>query len=258
MQDFDFKRADALAQTEGETTGARAYIARVAEEDGAALVGHVAQVRRAVSQLCADCFFDLTANLRAVNPAAASEVRAELKNLITGSQRLGTAAHALDVAATRAHWAAYTRAPEAPAKPREAAPAPTRAQSEAQFEAEMGDDWQPDLMEGEFSRDEDAPDIGQDLPECAPVAAPVSGRVAVAPAIADLPKIPVTAQGNDYRKQFWAVVNKAGLSPSPTQRDARLKAIGARIGREVLSINTLTGEEWESVIAGVEYQSLVW
>lgn len=246
MNDFDFKRADALAQSQDESTGARAYIARVAEEDGAALVGHVAQLRRAVSQLAAAAFYDLTDPLRAVNPAAVSEVRAELEGLIIGSQRLGSAAHALDVAATRAHWAAYQCAPKASAK-REAAPAPTRAPNAD----EMNDDWQPDLMEDETARDEDARDIGQDLPEGPPTWA----RIAAAPAIADMPKIPVTDEGNRLRKQFWAVVNKAGLS---NQRDARLAAIGERIGREVISINTLTRDEWQDVISGVEYQSLVW
>ena len=249
MNDFDFKRADALAQEDG--IGARAYTARVAEEDGAALVGHVAQLRRAVSQLAAAAFYDLTDPLRAVNPAASSEVRAELEALIIGSQRLGSAAHALDVAATRAHWAAYECAPKASAQ-REAAPAPTRAPNAD----EMNDDWQPDLMDDETARDEDARDIGQDLPE----SAPASARVAVVPDVAQMPKIPVTDEGNRQRKQFWAVVNKAGLSSKsdkPT-RDARLKAISARVGREVISINTLTHEEWQSVIGGVEYQSLVW
>ena len=250
LTDFDFERADALPQDDGP--GARAYVARVAEEDGAALVGHVARIRRGVSQLCAECFFDLTDHLRAVNPAAAAEVRAELEALIIGSQRLGSAAHALDVAATRAHWAAYECAPS-PAT-REAAPAPTRAPDAA----EMDDDWQPELAKGESARDDDARDIGQDLPECAPASVPGSARVAVTPDVAQMPKIPVTDEGNRQRKQFWAVVHKAGLSSSAAQRDARLKAIGARIGREVISINTLTGEEWESVIAGVEYQSLVW
>ena len=249
MNDFDFERADALTQDDGP--GARAYIARVAEEDGAALVGHVARIRRGLSQLCADCFFDLTDPLRAVNPAAASEVRAELEALLVGSQRLGSAAHALDVAAQRNHWAAYECAPTVA---HEAAPAPTRAQSEAQHAAEMGDDWQPDLEEGERARDEDARDIGQDLPE----GPPASVRVAASPAVADLPKIPVTPEGNRQRKQFWAVVNKAGLSNHADQRAARLKAIGERLGREVVSINTLTHEEWQSVISGVEYQSLVW
>lgn len=243
LTDFDFERADALMQDEGP--GARAYIARVAEEDGAALVGHVARIRRGVSQLCAECFFDLTDPLRAVNPAAASEVRAELEALIIGSQRLGNAAHALDISAQRNHWAAYEVK-----QPREAAPAPTRAMNAD----EMNDDWQPDLMEGEGARDEDARDIGQDLPE----SAPASARVAAVPAVADMPKIPVSAEANSQRRQFWAVVNKQGLSSSPAQRDARLAAIGKRIGREVISINTLTHDEWQDVIAGVEYQSLSW
>ena len=251
MNDFDFKRADALAQEDG--IGARAYTARVAEEDGAALVGHVAQLRRAVSQLAAAAFYDLTDPLRAVNPAASSEVRAELEALIIGSQRLGSAAHALDIAATRAHWAAYECAPKARAK-REAAPAPTRQMNAD----EMNDDWQPDLMEDETARDEDARDIGQDLPESAPASAPASARVADVPAVADMPKIPVSAEGNRQRKQFWAVVNKQGLSSAPAQRDVRLAAIGERIGREVVSINTLTRDEWQDVISGVEYQSLVW
>ena len=249
LTDFDFERADALPQDDGP--GARAYVARVAEEDGAALVGHVARIRRGVSQLCAECFFDLTDPLRAVNPAAAAEVRAELEALIIGSQRLGNAAHALDIAAQRNHWAAYAPAPTAT---REAAPAPTP--THAPDAAEMGDDWQPDDLEGETARDEDARDIGQDLPDCSPA----SVRVPVVPAVAAMPKIPVTDESNRQRKQFWAVVNKAGLSSKsdkPT-RDARLKAIGERVGREVISINTLTREEWQSVISGVEYQSLVW
>lgn len=250
MNDFDFERADerdTLAQSQDESSGARAYIARVAEEDGAALVGHVARIRRGVSQLCADCFFDLTDNLRAVNPAAAAEVRDELEALIIGSQRLGSAAHALDVAATRAHWAAYECAPKVQPPARESAPAPTRAPNAD----EMGDDWQPDLMDDETARDEDARDIGEDLADGPPTWA----RIAAAPAVADMPKIPVTDEGNRLRKQFWAVVNKAGLS---NQRDARLAAIGKRIGREVISINTLTREEWQDVISGIEYQSLVW
>ena len=250
LTDFDFERADALPQDDGP--GARAYIARVAEEDGAALVGHVARIRRGVSQLCAECFFDLTDPLRAVNPAAASEVRAELEALIIGSQRLGNAAHALDVAAMRAHWAAYECAPAT----REAAPAPTP--THAPDDAEMGDDWQPDDLEGERAHDEDARDIGQDLPEGPP--APASVRVPVVPAVAAMPKIPVTDEANRQRKQFWAVVNKAGLSSKSDKatRDARLAAISARVGREVISINTLTRDEWQSVISGVEYQSLVW
>ena len=248
LTDFDFERADALMQDDGP--GARAYVARVAEEDGAALVAHVARIRRGVSQLCAECFFDLTDHLRAVNPAAAAEVRAELEALIIGSQRLGSAAHALDVGATRAHWAAYECAPS-PAT-REAAPAPTRAPDAA----EMDDDWQPDLEEGEGARDEDARDIGQDLPE-GPLAS-ASVRVPVVPAVAAMPKIPVTDEANRQRKQFWAVVHKAGLSSHADQRAARLKAIGARLGREVVSINTLTHDEWQNVISGVEYQSLVW
>lgn len=250
MNDFDFKRADALAQSQDENTGARAYIARVAEEDGAALVGHVAQLRRAVSQLAAAAFYDLTDPLRAVNPAASSEVRAELEALIIGSQRLSSAAHALDVAATRAHWAAYECAPKVQPPTRESAPAPTRAPNAD----EMSNDWQPDLMDDETGRDEDARDIGQDLPE----SAPASARVAAPPAVADMPKIPVTDEGNRQRQQFWAVVNKAGLSSAPAQRDARLAAIGKRLGREVVSINTLTRDEWQDVISGVEYQSLIW
>ena len=253
LTDFDFERADALPHDDGP--GARAYIARVAEEDGAALVAHVARIRRGVSQLCAECFFDLTASLRAVNPAAAAEVCAELEALIIGSQRLGSAAHALDVAATRAHWAAYECAPNAPTQPaREAAPAPTRAPDAA----EMDDDWQPELAKGESARDEDARDIGQDLPAYPPASVPGSARVAVVPDVAQMPKIPVTDESNRQRKQFWAVVNKAGLSSHADQRAARLKAIGARLGREVVSINTLTHDEWQNVISGVEYQSLVW
>ena len=246
--EFDFERADeraALALSQPESQAARAYIARVAEEDGAALVGHVARLRRGVSQLCADSFFDLTDALRAVNPAAASEVRAELEALIIGSQRLGNAAHALDISAQRAHWAAYECAPTK---------APTAAPEVADA---------PDLMEGETQRDDDerdeergdeAPDIGEDLPD----EPPASARVAVSPAIADLPKIPVSDEAKRLRNQFWAVVNKAGLSAKPEQRKERLAAISKRVGRKVISINTLTREEWQDVIAGVEYQSLVW
>ena len=236
LTDFDFERADALMQD--ETSGARTYIARVAEEDGAALVGHVARIRRGVSQLCAECFFDLTDPLRAVNPAAASEVRAELEALIIGSQRLGNAAHALDISAQRNHWAAYECAPKAPANSGADVQLPARP-------ADVGED--------ETARD----DEDGEWREAAPAPA-ASARVAVAPDVADLPKIPVTPEANRQRKQFWAVVNKAGLSSKPDQRAARLKAIGERLGREVVSINTLTHEEWQSVISGVEYQSLVW
>ena len=242
--EFDFESADqraALALSQPESSAARMYIARVAEEDGAALVGHVARIRRGLSQLCADSFFDLTDPLRAVNPAAAAEVRAELEALLVGSQRLGNAAHALDIAAQRNHWACYY-CPDAP----EAAAAPDVAPVPASH---------PDVMEGETARDEDAPDIGQDLPDCPPASVPASARVAVSPAVADLAKIPVTDEGNRQRKQFWAVVKKQGLS---NNRSARLKAISARLEREVISINTLTREEWQNVISGVEYQSLVW
>lgn len=243
--EFDFESADqraALALSQPESSAARVYIARVAEEDGAALVGHVARIRRGLSQLCADSFFDLTDALRTVNPAAAAEVRAELEALLVGSQRLGNAAHALDIAAQRNHWACYY-CPDAP----EAAAAPDVAPVPASH---------PDVMEGETARDEDAPDIGQDLPDCPPASASV--RVPVVPAVAAMPKIPVTDEANRQRKQFWAVVHKAGLSSHADQRAARLKAIGARLGREVVSINTLTRDEWQSVISGVEYQSLVW
>ena len=98
LTDFDFERADALPQDDGP--GARAYVARVAEEDGAALVGpcrahpsrRVAVVRRMLLR------FDRSISARSTPPPP-SEVCAELEALIIGSQRLGNAAHALDIAA---------------------------------------------------------------------------------------------------------------------------------------------------------------
>ena len=216
-----------------ESVGAQVYLARVAAEDGAALVGHVAHLRRGVSRAVGLCLDDLTKGLNRVSPAHAAHVREELAELLAGAQRLGGAAHRLDVAAQHAHTALF----------------------DALY------NYSPELEAGETARDEDARDV-----ESAP-ASPVAllAPEAEAETEAEAPeaeaprvKIPVSDECHQLRRQFWAVVHKASLSSMDSKRDDRLNAIGAHIGREVDSINRMSAQEWSSTIYAIEDGSLMW
>lgn len=190
-------------------------------EDAAALVAHTAKLRRQLLRLSSAATGDLSRELCDLSPRRATQISLTLITLNNTMNLVCDWARELDELARDAHAACYE--PARPSRREAARPA--------------------DVSEDETARDDD--DAGE-------AGAPAS------PALADRPKVPVSDECNRLRRQFWAVVHKAGLSSLESRRDERIGAIGDYLGHPLDSINRMTPEEWSATIYAIEDGRLGW